>query len=197
MDFFPGQTLEAWLKTYPSLGVRRSIARRLVDDVCAFSHRSIYHGDLHARNVLVSDTAESRLRSGEPRFGIIDFGTSLFNSRKSSRARHWRIFTETLNELLKPFELGRLASTAFPAAGSPREIRSWYRNAIIAIRYSLIQLGADGLVDPEETHDFYKQEWPSRAAMLADLFPVSSQVLPRAWESVVETRRPADPDRRR
>jgi serine/threonine protein kinase len=172
MDFFPGPTLEAWLNTNPSLGVRRSLARRLVDDVCAFSHRSIYHGDLHPRNILVSDAPELRLRSGEPRFGIIDFGTSLFSSRSSSRARHWRIFTQTLNELLKPFEIRSLENHPFPAAGSPQAIRSWYRNAIVAMRFSLIQLGADWLINPEEMHDSYKQEWPSRAAMLQELFPV-------------------------
>ena len=175
MDFFPGQTLDVWLKSLPSLGVRRSIARRLVDDVCAFSHRGIYHGDLHTRNVLVDEAFESQLRDGEPRFGIIDFGTSLFNSMGVSRARHWRIFTETLDHLLAPFELRRLASVPFPRVDSPRSIRSWYRTAIVSIRRSLIQLGADWLINPEETHDFYKQEWPSREVMLGEVFPVSPQ----------------------
>jgi hypothetical protein len=31
------------------------------------------------------------------------------------------------------------------------------------------------LIAPEETHDFYKQEWTSRRVMLEEIFPVSPQ----------------------
>lgn len=62
----------------------------------------------------------------------------------------------------------------------PRLIRSWYQTSLGAIRHALIRLGADWLIDPEETHDFYKQEWSNRDAMLAELFPISPQALEEA-----------------
>ena len=177
MDHFPGQTLDAWLEDLPPLGLRRLVAIRLVDDVCAHSHLGIYHGDLHAGNLLVDTRVASLLDGREPRFGIIDFGTSLFSGKGASQARHWRVFTKTLDQLLKPFELRTLSPTPFPATASPRSIRSWYQTSLIAIRHVLIRLGADWLIDPEETHDFHKQEWATRDLMLGELFPASRQTL--------------------
>ncbi len=184
MDHFPGQTLDAWLKDLPPLGLRRLVAIRLVDDVCAHSHLGIYHGDLHTRNLLVDTRAASLLNGREPRFGIIDFGTSLFSGKGASQTRHWRVFTETLDQLLKPFELRNLSPTPFPATASPRSIRSWYQTSLIAMRHVLIRLGADWLIDPEATHDFHKQKWAIRDLMLSELFPASRQVLEAARELV-------------
>jgi hypothetical protein len=41
----------------------------------------------------------------------------------------------------------------------------------------LIQLGAEWLIEPEEKHEFEKEEWDSREAMLSSIFPVPSAVL--------------------
>lgn len=177
MDLFPGETLHAWLRRSPSLGLRRLVARRLIDEVCALSHLKIYHGDLHTRNILVDTRSDSLLEGREPRFGIIDFGTSVFGPQGASRARHWRVFTETLDRLLRPFEVHVFARTGFPGTATPRLIRPWYQTSLAVIRHVLIRLGADWLIDPEEKHEFYKREWTSRDAMLADVFPVPLRAL--------------------
>jgi hypothetical protein len=38
-------------------------------------------------------------------------------------------------------------------------------------------VGAEGLIDPEETHEFHKGEWVSRAAMLCEIFPIPQTAL--------------------
>ena len=176
MDWFNGQTLESWLKASRPLGLRRLLAYRLVDEVCGMAHDDLYHGDLHTRNVLVDARPASLLDGREPRFAIIDFGTSLFTSRGASRSRHWRVFTQTLDRLVWPFRFRRLAGS-FPISSTSISMRAWYRAALASIRHALIRQGAEWLIDAEETHEFYKGEWPNRAAMLSELFPVPRPVL--------------------
>jgi tRNA A-37 threonylcarbamoyl transferase component Bud32 len=177
MNLFTGQTLESWIKDSHPLGLRRRIACRLVDEVCGLAHGGLYHGDLHARNVLVDTRATSRLDGVEPRFGIIDFGTSLFASRRTSRARHWRVFAETMDRLVSPFELHRLARTSFPARGTAESVRAWFHACLASIRHALIQLGAAWLIDPEESHACHRGERDSLESKLSELFPVASPAL--------------------
>jgi hypothetical protein len=111
MDFFPGQTLECWLKDTHPVGLRRLMAYRLVDDVCGMAYSGIYHGDLHHKNLMIDAREASLLGGIEPSFALVDFGTSLFarGGRPASRARHWQKFTETVDRLVSPFELRALA----------------------------------------------------------------------------------------
>ena len=157
MDFFPGQTLECWLKDTHPLGLRRLMAYRLVDDVCGMAYSGIYHGDLHHRNLMVDARETSLLDRIEPSFALIDFGTSLFarSGRPASHARHWRKFTETVNRLVSPFELRALAPGALRISDTASSIREWYRARLDLIRHALIHLGAEWLIDPEETYECY------------------------------------------
>lgn len=191
MDFFPGRTLAAWLKEPNNpLGLRRLVARRLVDDVCTLSHHDIYHGDLHTRNVLLDTRVASLLDGREPKLGIIDFGTSLFSSKGSSKARHWRVFTETLDQIVKPFHFRQLATTPFPSTSSPHAIQTWYQSCLISIRHVLIRLGAEWLMDGEDEHELWKTAWngekATRTAKIADIFPVPLHILETARDLVAE-----------
>lgn len=176
MDFFPGETLERWKDSHP-LGLRRRVAYRLVDEVCAMAHGGLYHGDLHTRNVLMDTRAHRLLGGVEPRLGIIDFGTSLFSSREASCTRHWRVFMETVDRLVSPFELRALAGKSLPVFENAISTRAWFRVGLARIRHALIRLGAEWLIDPEETHEFHKGSWHNRESMLAEIFPVPQAAL--------------------
>jgi serine/threonine protein kinase len=178
MDLVPGRTLQSWLKETHPLGLRRLLAYRLVDEVSGMAHSGVYHGDLHTRNVMVDERASSLLEGTEPRLGIIDFGTSMFSSRGASRARHWRVFAETLDRLLSPFKLRALGHAPPAVSAAAESIRAWHRACLASIRHALIQLGAEWLIAPEETHDFHKGEWPRRDVMLSSLFPLGAAALP-------------------
>jgi serine/threonine protein kinase len=177
MDLFPGRPLQSWLKDRHPLGLRRLLAYRLVDEVCGMAYNGVYHGDLHTKNVMVDERVSTLLEGREPRLGIIDFGTSMFTSRGASRARHWRVFAETIDRLLSPFRLRALGHAPPTPSADASSIRAWYRICLASIRHALIQLGAEWLIDAEETHDFHKEEWPSRDVMLSSLFPLGTAAL--------------------
>lgn len=182
MDLFHGQTLESWLKDSHPLGLRRQMAFRLVDDVCGMAHSGLYHGDLHTRNVLIDTRASPLLDRTEPKFGIIDFGTSMFTSRGASKTRHWRVFTETLDQLVWPFRLHLLARISLPTHATASAIRTWYRTSLASIRHVCIRLGAQWLIEGEELHEFYKSEFyksesESNDMWLAEFFAVPEATL--------------------
>jgi len=177
MDLFRGLTLKCWLKDAHPLGLRRLLAHHLVDEVCGMAHGGLHHGDLHTRNIMIAAEDVPLLDGVLPRFAIIDFGTSLFASRPASRTRHWRVFTETIDRLVFPFELRALGPGSLPISGTAISIRTWYRARLASMRHALIQLGAEWLISPEETHKFEKRKWDSREVMLSSLFPVPVGVL--------------------
>lgn len=159
MDLVHGQTLEEWLKQYKSLECRWELARRLVDDVCGMAHSGLFHGDLHARNIMITTRRDRRLDSGEFIFRLIDFGTSRFTSRGASRARHWRVFTETVDRIVSPFSLHSMKRGKLPVDDTAAVIRDWYRARLEYIRRSLIWHSASWLVEGDELHEFYRSEF--------------------------------------
>jgi tRNA A-37 threonylcarbamoyl transferase component Bud32 len=108
MEFAPGITCHDWLIQYrPNLLSRLRFAESLELEVFSLAFNEILHGDLHTRNIIVAPPYKSPLCNGiqAPQFKIIDFGTSFFSGKEFSKRRHWRIFTNTMVELLRPFNI--------------------------------------------------------------------------------------------
>jgi len=171
MDLVEGQTLRAWLGGARPLDIRWQLAVRLVDEVCGMAYSGLYHGDLHSKNIMIVDDTPRPANSAVKMFRIIDFGTSVFAFKRTSRSRHWRVFTETVDALISPFSVGAFGSDKTPIA-DPADVRDWYRARLEWIRRSLIWKGADWLIDGDELHESYKHEFANREAMLSNLLPI-------------------------
>lgn len=77
MEYVPGVTLKEYLLDNNDLRLRKLLWKNIYGAVTYSHSKSVYHGDLHDRNVLISN--------GEAK--IIDFGTSLFAASKTSARR--------------------------------------------------------------------------------------------------------------
>ncbi len=96
MEYIDGLTLRDYLTSQnPHFGKRMSIWREIEDAIKYAHEHQVYHGDLHDKNVLISD----------PNIKVIDFGTSLFASRKvNSRLRETRKLVSLCQEIFSTFE---------------------------------------------------------------------------------------------
>jgi serine/threonine protein kinase len=152
MEYVKGISLRKYLsQDLVPLGPRVPFAYGLLD-VCNKLHRDkIYHGDLHANNILlIEDDGEYHklydpyLHAGN--FKIIDFGTSQFTGHRFSRRRHFQLIIETINELFHPLSIFELYGYAFPKGGwwgieSWDQISKWLYRYIGFLRGSLVELG--------------------------------------------------------
>lgn len=69
MEYVNGQTLKSYLESrHPSLHTRYKIMNDIVKALRIAHSKDIYHGDLHDRNILISNCGEIK---------VLDFGTSL------------------------------------------------------------------------------------------------------------------------
>lgn len=147
MDYYPSITLDDWLtKHSPDLGRRRELSGALVNEVVTISSEGIHHGDLHTRNVLISVDHAHMIY---PNFRIIDFGTSRFaRTKRRSVERHWRVFSQTIDRLISPFDCRSLHVEAMPLQEDPKIIGQWFHYALDTIVRVLIHCGATWLSNP-------------------------------------------------
>ena len=132
MEFVDGINLRNWLEGFkPQWWVRWNLAFGILEAVRRCHDDDIYHGDLHAGNILITGTAFSIEYA--PDFKLIDFGTSIFSEVGFSQERHWKLFTDTMNELLKPFTIDQLWAHRKPANLDPNEMCNWYNSFLHTI----------------------------------------------------------------
>lgn len=70
MEYIEGETLKEFLKTSPSLKIRRKIASQILDSVCYIHKKGITHCDLTPNNIMIQSVGE------DIGIKIIDFGLS-------------------------------------------------------------------------------------------------------------------------
>jgi len=153
MEYFQWITLKEWLtKCSPSLALRWNLSRHICKCMISITTPSTFHGDLHSGNILVSaipTKSKQLFKERTPDFVIIDFGTSIFNSKENSIKRHWRVFEETINHLLRPIKINEVW---VPYAGNHpdnfSERVTWYYTYIEEVPYMLRFLGADWTSHP-------------------------------------------------
>ncbi|MWV42236.1 protein kinase [Paenibacillus sp. HJL G12] len=89
MEYIPGVTLEKWLDRSRNEKEKLKYAQKIIK-VMEYSHaEGIYHGDLHAENIMINDDQVK----------ILDFGTSIF-SPASSMLRASYLMSQTLGKLI-------------------------------------------------------------------------------------------------
>lgn len=80
LEYVKGINLEEYLKTEPGLIFRYNILDKILSTMKEIYIRGFYHGDLHVKNIIISDNDEMNPC-------IIDFGTSFFSGKKASHKR--------------------------------------------------------------------------------------------------------------
>ncbi|MFA4877020.1 MAG: protein kinase [Methanoregula sp.] len=68
-ELIEGIPLKKWLETERSIEERQEISDKIFLEILRCHEKGIYHGDLHSKNVLITEDIEIK---------IIDFGTSIF-----------------------------------------------------------------------------------------------------------------------
>lgn len=90
IEYIPGKTLKVLLKESPGFVVRYAILETILETMKLVYEAGFYHGDLHAKNVIIN----------EDKPHIIDFGTSLFSGKTASKERDCRMLVELCFEVL-------------------------------------------------------------------------------------------------
>lgn len=89
-EYLNGETLRNYLRRSPSLNSRIGIWNKIADAMVYAHRHSIYHGDLHSKNVMI--ISEKPI--------IIDFGTSFFSkTQKDSKKRECDLITKLAIEI--------------------------------------------------------------------------------------------------
>lgn len=151
MEYVNGIPLRNFLQKEFSPLPRRLQFARLFLDTCTELHKGhIFHGDLHANNLLLvhppeldyyGNPSNGILLHGNANFKIIDFGTSHFSSSSFSKRRHFELIISLINELAYPFSAAEIYGYAYPEGNSWKKIEIWLRQFLEYIRGSLIELG--------------------------------------------------------
>jgi serine/threonine protein kinase len=184
MEYFPGITLQRWLGHHnPKLAIRWHLAQQLVDCVCDLASAGIIHGDLHWKNVLVAAPeaapAVNSTREFAPDFCLIDFGTSRFSSPEFSTQRHWTVFTETFNRLLRPLDIEKICPAKKPRSLDPEDFWGWYSSFLREVPHMLASVGAGWVtteVEPERQYaDAIKEEL--RRLVAKQMLPLNASAL--------------------
>lgn len=100
MEYFESETLDAFIK-YQSPTKTLYLLRQYLHIIEKTSSLSTFHGDAHARNVLIKIVTEDC--KTKVILKLCDFGTSYFNGKESSLDRHWKVVEETILKFTKEF----------------------------------------------------------------------------------------------
>lgn len=164
-EYCEGITLQEWLTSHQwTLGFRYRIAWYLCESVAELCRAHLIHGDLHTKNILMPtkfDEEEVRLNPAvfnEIQIRIVDFGTSVFTSRESSTARHWRVFEETLCRILAPVCVTKLYRAPRPAPSMLDETCEWYLDFLRQVPKLLASAGVYW-IKSGEPQDIDMDEW--------------------------------------
>lgn len=100
MEYFEGKTLHEFIN---DLSAKKTfyLLRQYLHVIEKTSSLSTFHGDAHARNVLIKVVTEDY--ETKVVLKLCDFGTSYFNGKESSFDRHWRVVEETILKYTKRF----------------------------------------------------------------------------------------------
>lgn len=170
MEYVDGVTLKTWLCDYaPNLFTRMVVAERLTNEVFRCYFEGIVHGDVHGGNVMILPPYRSRLinRIADASIVLVDFGTSCFSGRRNSETRHWRVFTQTYADLLKPFDIRRFDMLPTKAADGLERLAKYinFLDVVKEILYSFNlrpRAPSDDSVDwvapPQDTSPFFLHE---------------------------------------
>lgn len=158
MEYVNGHNLRDWLKTSEATYARRVyLALKLIEFETEARDKQIYHGDLHAKNIMVVKEVEPT-KPIPFDVKIIDPGTSVYSASTDYRNRHFAVFQETLLEILDPLNIGEIWRERQPLgvtiSGGKRisvqvdlsrtqeeEIVSWNRDFLIELPKMLGYLG--------------------------------------------------------
>lgn len=148
MEYINGVPLRQYLKENTvSLGCRINFAYRLLNLCDELHEHKIYHGDLHANNILLVKTTTYITRklyvwlNWNSKFKVIDFGTSHFAPEGFSKKRHFSLVRETIDELLNPLSINRIYGYAYPNNENWPNIRKWMGEYCGHICGGLIEIG--------------------------------------------------------
>ncbi|MDV6039291.1 protein kinase [Bacillus sp. SM-B1] len=93
MEYVDGETLHDWLNKWSRNFIeRKKVLDQILEGIKVVHDGNDYHGDLHTKNVLVTEYREVK---------ILDLGTSVFSGANSSHEREARLLFQTGRSLLK------------------------------------------------------------------------------------------------
>jgi serine/threonine protein kinase len=161
MEYINGAPLKQYLSQNIVLLPNRIKFAHALLHLCDELHEdNIFHGDLHASNILLVKTPELfteelRMRKGleydtnklyiylnyNSNFKIIDFGTSHFAPQGFSKKRHFQLIIATIDELLKPLSINQIYGYAYPNTEDWAGIHTWIREYCGFIWGGLIDSG--------------------------------------------------------
>ncbi|WP_339286165.1 protein kinase [Paenibacillus sp. FSL R5-0486] len=94
MEYVEGEVLASWLSKENNTKTKLKVAQRIIRGMDYSHYQNVYHGDLHAQNIIVKSDWASAGRTVK----ILDFGTSIF-SPESSKLRASYLMSQTLAKL--------------------------------------------------------------------------------------------------
>lgn len=166
MEFINGITLEDFLtESFDSLGlvsddkmklgddrkiipfgVKANVALKLVRYNEIFMKNNIIHGDLHWRNIMITNFLRQRPYASLDfhhtyDIKIIDFGTSYFSGKEVSIERSFATLIETINHCIYPFNLEEIKACKEPKdKNSVNDMTLWLQRQLYALRAAFFEL---------------------------------------------------------
>lgn len=166
MEFINGITLEDFLmESFDSLGlisddkmklgddrkiipfgVKANIALKLIQYNEIFMKNNIVHGDLHWRNIMITNFLRQRPYASLAfqhtyDIKIIDFGTSYFSGKEVSIERSFATLTETINHCIYPFKIEEIKACKDPEnRNSVDDMTLWLQRQLYALRAAFFEL---------------------------------------------------------
>ncbi len=129
-------------------GVKANIALKLVEYNKMFVDNNIAHGDLHWKNVMITNFRRQRPYASihfEHTFDIkvIDFGTSFFTDHNISIERSFNTLMETIDHCIYPFCLEEIKASKKPTEYNVNSMTKWLREQLYALRAAFYELGQE------------------------------------------------------
>ena len=158
MEFINGITLEDFLSEEKSdtgddiiipLGVKANIALKLVKYNKIFMDNNIVHGDLHLRNIMITNFQRRRKYASlyyihSYDIKIIDFGTSYFTGKEVSIKRSFLTLMDTINHCIYPFSLTAIKACRMPEnRDNITDMTLWLERQLYALRAAFFELGQE------------------------------------------------------
>ena len=153
MEFIDGITLKDFLtlnlnskdKNMIPFGIKYNIALKLNQYHRVFLSKNIIHGDLHWKNVMITNFTQHQLYQNKfyhtYELKIIDFGTSYFSGENVSIERSFKTLIETINHCIFPFKLFDIKASTFPLdRNNYKEMSSWIEKQLFALRAAFFEL---------------------------------------------------------